>query len=44
MVGGEVSNVISKLQAGQATKNGSVNCSAEPLGAQRDEEVENEDI
>ena len=41
MVRGEAGNIISKLCAGQATKNGSVNRSAEPLGAHRDEEAAN---
>ena len=44
MVGGEADNVISKLCTGQATENGSVNHSAELLGAHRDEEAANKDI
>ena len=40
-VGGEAGNAISKLCASQATKNGSANCSAEPLRAHWDEEMEN---
>ena len=35
----EVGDVISKLCASQATKNGSVDCSAEPLRAHWDEEM-----
>ena len=41
MVGGETGNLINKLCAGQATKNGSLNCSAETLGARWDEEMKN---
>ena len=41
MVGCEAGNIISKLCASQATKNGSVNNSAEPLGAHWDEEMTN---
>ena len=41
MVGGEAGDAISKLGAIQATKNGSVNCSAKPLGAHWDEEMTN---
>ena len=44
MVGGEAGNVISKLCAGQTTKNRSANRSAEPLGAHQDEEVANKEI
>ena len=44
LVGGKAGNVISKLCTGQATKNGLVNCSAEPLGAHCDEEMANQDI
>ena len=40
----EAGNVISKLYMGQAAKNGSVNCSADPLGAYRDEELANKEI
>ena len=39
--GGNSSNAISKLCADQATKNGSVDDSAEPLGAYLDEEIAN---
>ena len=41
MVGGVPSNGINKLCAGQAIKNGSVDRSVEPLGAQWDEEMAN---
>ena len=41
MVGGEAGNAISKLCASQATKNGSVGRSAEPLGEHWDEEMAN---
>ena len=44
MVGGEAGNVISKLCPGQATKNRSVNRSAESLGPHPDEEVANKEI
>ena len=44
MVRGEAGNVISKLCTDQAAKNGSVNCSADPLGAHRDEELANKEI
>ena len=39
MVGGKAGNVISKLCAGQATKNESVNRFAEALGAHWDKEM-----
>ena len=39
MVGDEADNAISKLCADQATKNGSVDCSAEPLVAHQDQEM-----
>ena len=41
MAGVEAGNVISKLCAGQATKKGSGNHSAEPMGAHWDEELIN---
>ena len=41
MVGGKAGNVIRKLCAGQATKKGLVNRSAELLGAHWDEEMTN---
>ena len=41
MVAGEAGDVISKLCAGQLTKNGSVYCSAELLGAHWHEEMIN---
>ena len=41
MVGGEASDAISKLYAGQATKNVLVIGSAEPMGAHWDREKEN---
>ena len=44
IVGGEPGDVISKLCTGQATKNGSVNRSTEPLGAHWDEEMTNKEI
>ena len=44
VVGAQTGNVINKLCVGQATENGSVNRSVEPLGAHRDEEVANKEI
>ena len=44
MVGEDARNEISKLWAGQATKNWSVNCSVEPLGAHWNEEMTNKEI
>ena len=41
MVAGKAGDVISKLSASQATKNGSVNCSAELFGAHWHEEMIN---
>ena len=42
MVGGEASNAISKLCAGQVTKNKQVDRSAEPFVAHWDGEMANE--
>ena len=44
MVGGEAGNVISILCTGQATNNGSVDCSAKPLGTHWDEEMAKNEI
>ena len=44
MVGGEAGNVIGKLCAGQATKNGLTNHSVEPLEAHQGEQLVNKEI